>query len=73
MFLGGAAAAAGIAAINSIGNLGGFVGPALIGWIKGTTGSYTGGLLGVAAFLVTSAMVVLLLAAFNRSSKESVT
>jgi ACS family tartrate transporter-like MFS transporter len=73
MFLGGAAAAAGIAAINSIGNLGGFFGPALIGWIKGSTGSYSGGLIVVAAFLVISAMVVLLLAAFHRSSKESVT
>ena len=34
MFLSGSAAAAGIATINSIGNLGGFVGPTMIGWIK---------------------------------------
>lgn len=73
MFLGGAAAAAGIAAINSIGNLGGFAGPALIGWFKGTTGDYAGGLLGVAAFLVISALVVVLLAGFHRPSKETVT
>ena len=39
-FLSGSAAAAGIAAINSIGNLGGFVGPAMIGWIKSLTGSF---------------------------------
>jgi len=39
----GSAAAAGIATINSIGNLGGFVGPAMIGWIKERTGSFEGG------------------------------
>ncbi|HLJ54094.1 MAG TPA: MFS transporter [Chthonomonadaceae bacterium] len=33
--LGGTAVAAGIAFINSVGNLGGFAGPALIGWIQG--------------------------------------
>ena len=44
LFLSGPAAAAGIATINSIGNLGGFVGPAMIGWIKDRTGSFLGGL-----------------------------
>ena len=48
MFLSGSAAAAGIATINSIGNLGGFVGPAMIGWIKDLTGSFQGGLFFVA-------------------------
>jgi ACS family tartrate transporter-like MFS transporter len=36
----GPAAAAGIALVNSIGNVGGFVGPTLIGYLKETTGSY---------------------------------
>ena len=49
MFLSGPAAAAGLAAINSIGNLGGFAGPAMIGWIKSLTGSFSGGLYFVAA------------------------
>jgi len=40
-FLEGRKAAAGIAAINSIGNLGGFTGPYLIGWAKTATGSFT--------------------------------
>ncbi len=62
MFLSGSAAAAGIATINSIGNLGGFVGPAMIGWIKDLTGSYQGGLLFVAALLVISAILTLILA-----------
>ncbi len=62
MFLSGSAAAAGIATINSIGNLGGFVGPAMIGWIKDLTGSFEGGLLFVAALLVLSAVLTLILA-----------
>ena len=40
--LSGAAAAAGIAWINSVGNLGGFVGPTVVGFIKQKTGSYAG-------------------------------
>ena len=40
MFLTGSAAAAGIGVINSIGNLGGFVGPYMVGWVKDTTHSY---------------------------------
>jgi D-galactonate transporter len=42
-FLSGAAAAGGIALINSIGNLGGFVGPNVIGQVKGATGSFSDG------------------------------
>jgi ACS family tartrate transporter-like MFS transporter len=70
MFLSGAAAATGIATINSIGNLGGFAGPVMIGWIKDKTGSYAGGLYFVAGLLVMSAVVTLLLA---RSQKSPVT
>jgi ACS family tartrate transporter-like MFS transporter len=52
MFLTGAAAAAGIALINSIGNLGGYVGPFIVGWIKESTKSFEMGLyfLGGCAF-----------------------
>lgn len=66
MFLSGAAAATGIATINSIGNLGGFAGPAMIGWVKDQTGSYAGGLYFVAGLLVLSAVLTLVLA---RSTK----
>lgn len=62
LFLSGPAAAAGIATINSIGNLGGFVGPAMIGWIKEQTGSFLGGLYFVAGLLVISAVLTLILA-----------
>jgi MFS family permease len=48
-FLTGSAAAGGIALINSIGNLGGFVGPYAIGWIKDATGEITLGLVLLAA------------------------
>lgn len=68
LFLSGSAAAAGIATINAIGNLGGFVGPAMIGWIKDLTGSFRGGLFFVAALLVLSAVLTLALARSQRSS-----
>ena len=68
MFLSGSAAAAGIATINSIGNLGGFVGPAAIGWIKDATGSFLGGLYVVAGLLCLSAVLTLVLAGSQRSS-----
>lgn len=60
-FLSGASAAAGIATINSIGNLGGFIGPFVIGWLKGRSGSYTGGLYVVGATLAISAVLTFLL------------
>jgi ACS family tartrate transporter-like MFS transporter len=61
VFLSGAGAAAGIAMINSVGNLGGFVGPFMIGWLKNVTGSYSAGLYVVAATLAVSAIVTLML------------
>ena len=57
--LSGTAAAAGIAIINSIGNLGGFVGPYVIGLVRTSTGQFKGGLLLVSAALAVSGMVVL--------------
>jgi ACS family tartrate transporter-like MFS transporter len=61
LFLGGTAAAAGIAMINSIGNLGGFVGPTVVGWLRGTSGDYTSGLLTLATILVIEAVLVMML------------
>ncbi|GLS42959.1 MFS transporter [Methylobacterium brachythecii] len=58
-FLSGAKLAGGIAAINSIGNLGGFVGPSLIGWAREATGSFTAGLMISAMTLGVSALFVL--------------
>src|SRR5438552_783860 len=56
-FLPGTAAAASIAWINSIGNLGGFFGPWYVGVIKDWTDSYAGGLYGLAFLCVISAVV----------------
>jgi ACS family tartrate transporter-like MFS transporter len=59
MFLTGSAAAASIAFINSVGNIGGFVGPTIVGWAKQITGSYSGGLYALAAFALMSAIISL--------------
>jgi ACS family tartrate transporter-like MFS transporter len=57
MMLTGTAAAAGVAWINSIGNVGGFFGPTIVGWLKDVTGSFSGGLYGLALFTLLSAIV----------------
>jgi MFS transporter, ACS family, tartrate transporter len=57
--LGAAAAATGIAAINAVGGIGGFVGPALVGALRDATGGYTGGLLVLTGVLVIEAALVL--------------
>jgi MFS transporter, ACS family, tartrate transporter len=56
-FLTGSAAAGGIALVNSIGNLGGFVGPYAVGWIKDATGSFEMGLYFLAACALASAVL----------------
>jgi MFS transporter, ACS family, tartrate transporter len=58
-YLRSAAAAGGIAVINSVGCLAGFVAPYAIGWAKSATGQYTAGLLLVAASLALGALLVL--------------
>jgi ACS family tartrate transporter-like MFS transporter len=68
MFLTGAGAATGIALINSMGNLGGFVGPLLVGWLKDKWGSYSGGLYLVGAMLALSAVVIV---ALGRQTERS--
>jgi ACS family tartrate transporter-like MFS transporter len=61
MFLGGTAAAASIALINSIGNLGGAVGPTAMGWLRSGRPDYTAGLLTLSAALVLQALLIMLL------------
>jgi ACS family tartrate transporter-like MFS transporter len=58
-FLSGTAAAGGIAMVNSIGNLGGFVGPYIVGWIKDSTQSYASGLYFLAACAFASGVIAL--------------
>ena len=68
----GAAAAGGIALINALGNLGGFVGPFFVGWIKDVTGAFAGGLYGLAGFMILSGMIVLILGHDTRLEKTPV-
>jgi len=58
-FLRGDGAAAGIGLINSIGNLGGFVGPYLMGWMQGLFGDFRVGLRVLAASALLSGVLVL--------------
>jgi MFS transporter, ACS family, tartrate transporter len=57
----GVAAAAGIAVVNSFGNLGGLVGPYTIGVLKDATGSTNGALLGLAMMAFAAAVLCLVL------------
>jgi len=59
-FLTGPAAAGGIALINSVANLGGLVGPKIIGHSKTTTGNFTVGYITLAATLCVGGLLVLL-------------
>jgi len=60
-FLSGSAAAGAVGLINSTGNIGGFVGPYITGWIKQSTGSYLGAMLYLAGSLVIAAGLILTL------------
>ena len=61
-FLTGSAAAAGIAFINAFGNLGGFIGPYVIGVIKDQTGSFTLGIVATSIPLILSVIAAVILA-----------
>lgn len=62
----GTAAAAGIALINSVGNLGGFFGPYIIGLVRTRTGGFKGGLLVVGAALAVGGAIALLVRTRNQ-------
>jgi MFS transporter, ACS family, tartrate transporter len=66
-FLSGAAAAGGIALVNSIGNVGGFVGPYVVGYFKQRTGDFTAGLFVLAATLLVGSCLALYVARRHES------
>jgi transposase-like protein len=72
LFLSRSTAAVSIAAINSIGNLGGFVGPYVIGYIKRATGSTYGGLVFLAVLLAVSFLMTWFARMRNESSGNPV-
>lgn len=61
LFLTSTAAAGSIGLINSIGNLGGFLGPAVLGKVEVLTGSFVGGIYYLAASMTVSATIIFLL------------
>jgi len=68
----GIGAAAGIALVNSIGNIGGFVGPNIIGYVRETTHSFAAGLIVVGAILASGGLLVLAVNPLNPSGKPLV-
>ena len=56
-FLRGTAAAGGIAVINSVGNIGGFAGPYVVGYVREATGDFAAGLWLMAGCLVVAAAI----------------
>jgi MFS family permease len=63
-FLTGVAAAGGLAFINSVGTVGGFVGPSMMGWLREFSGSYVVGLGAMAAIMVAATLASLSLKLF---------
>jgi MFS transporter, ACS family, tartrate transporter len=73
LFLTEELAAVGIGIINSTGNLGGFIGPYAVGFIKDLTGgSTTGGMLFLAVFSILGALAVLLIPAKEADTRAFV-
>jgi ACS family tartrate transporter-like MFS transporter len=71
-FLSGTAAAAAIAAINSLGNFGGLIGPIAVGWLKDSTGTFEAGLYFLAACGLLSALMTLITVHERRAAPTSV-
>src|SRR5262249_18901210 len=69
LFLTEAAAAGSIGLINSVGNLGGFIGPKVLGWVKTRTGSFTPGILFLCVSIAISATIVVMLGLGQRTAK----
>jgi ACS family tartrate transporter-like MFS transporter len=57
-FLSGIGAAGGLALINSVGVMGGFIGPSIMGVLKDTTGSFDSGLLALSGFMFVSVLLI---------------
>jgi ACS family tartrate transporter-like MFS transporter len=66
LFLTQTAAAGSIGLINSVGNLGGFVGPAITGWAEKATGSFVGGIYYLCASIAVSVVALFFLGVGRR-------
>lgn len=65
-YLTGLAAASGLAFINSFGNLGGFIGPFMVGWLRGWTGDFVIALLCLSSGLLVAGALTFLLPRHQR-------
>ncbi len=72
LFLSASAAAGSIGLINSVGNLGGWIGPWMMGKIETLTGSFRGGLTYLAVSMTVSATIILMLGLGRRVAKPDV-
>lgn len=70
MFLTGTAAASSMGLINSVGNLGGFLGPSILGYVKTHTQSYSGGLYYLSGSMLVAAFVILSLGVGRKTDEE---
>jgi ACS family tartrate transporter-like MFS transporter len=70
LFLTEAAAAGSIGLINSIGNLGGFLGPYVLGKVETVTGSFVGGIYFLCASMTVSAAIILLLGLGRKEKRD---
>lgn len=68
----GARAAAGIAVINSVANLGGYLGPYIIGLFRSSGGQYRGGLLVIAAVMALSGSLALLVGSKSQRIQDAI-
>jgi ACS family tartrate transporter-like MFS transporter len=71
LFLGGTAAAGGIGLINSIGNLGGFLGPYVLGAVQARSGSYSGGIYFLVVTTAAAGAIALGLRAWHGRTRRS--
>jgi MFS transporter, ACS family, tartrate transporter len=65
--LGGAAAAGGLALINSVGSLGGVVAPIVLAWARSESGSFSGSLAALSAFALLTGLLAASLPKIARS------
>jgi sugar phosphate permease len=70
-FMTGAAAAASIAFVNTVAQFGGLIGPWMIGFVKGSTGSFALALLTISGFLLVAAVIALLLRTTPRRARSA--
>ena len=68
LFLTSTAAAGSIGLINSLGNLGGFLGPRLLGYVKTHTGSFAGGVYLLAGGMLVTATILFFLGLGHRET-----